>query len=93
MHLYEITVDAVPPDPMAAVTAIDVGLAGILGGQVVSSCPVLADGTLYLGSRRSLTSFQMPGGGVGVLAYDITTNEAVDNFKFVATGVTITPPL
>jgi hypothetical protein len=50
MNLYEIRVDAVPPDPTVAVMAIDVGLAAILGGQVAPSSPVLADGTLDLGA-------------------------------------------
>jgi hypothetical protein len=34
INLYEITVDAVPPDPLAAVMAIDVGLTTILGGPM-----------------------------------------------------------
>jgi hypothetical protein len=56
---------ALPAYPMAVV-AMDTTLATTLGGVVVSSCPVLAEGTLDWGSRRKLTSFKMLGGDNGV---------------------------
>jgi hypothetical protein len=68
-----------------------VGLTTILSGQVVPSAPVLTDGALVLGGRQTTTSLIMPGDGVMVLAYDITSHEVVDTVTISAVSDTNYP--